>query len=84
MILFLQSTSRSHGWRIDTDEQDAHEMLHVLLTSLEEEAQKSHDSAASRTASLSFYDCIIGNTVYQSIIGNTVHEKSDHKSIQLK
>ena len=35
-------------------------MLHVLLTSLEEEAQKSHDSVASRAASLSFYDCIIG------------------------
>ena len=61
-IIYEWSTSRSHGWRIDTDEQDAHEMLHVLLTSLEEEAQKGHDSAASRTASLSFYDCIIGNT----------------------
>ena len=53
---------RSHGWRIDTDEQDAHEMLNVLLTSLEEEAQKSTESvAASKTASLAFYDDIIGD-----------------------
>lgn len=51
---------RSHGWRIDTDEQDAHEMLNVLLTSLEEEAQKCTETVASKTASLSFYDDIIG------------------------
>ena len=51
---------RSHGWRIDTDEQDAHEMLHVLLTSLEEEAQTSSETVASKTASLAFYDDIIG------------------------
>ena len=28
---------REHGWVINTDEQDAHEMLHVLMTTLEEE-----------------------------------------------
>ena len=56
----LLLNSRSHGWRIDADEQDAHEMLNVLLTSLEEEAQKSSETVASKTASLSFYDDIIG------------------------
>ena len=35
-------------------------MLHVLLTSLEEEAQKSSETVASKTASLAFYDDIIG------------------------
>ena len=31
------STTRAHGWRINTEEQDAHEMLHVVMTSIEEE-----------------------------------------------
>ncbi|TRY76361.1 hypothetical protein TCAL_00015 [Tigriopus californicus] len=33
----LMTAIRMHGWVIDTQEQDAHEMLHILLTSLEEE-----------------------------------------------
>ena len=61
-LFFLHLICRSHGWRIDTDEQDAHEMLNVLLTSLEEEAQKSSETVASKTASLAFYDDIIGST----------------------
>ena len=36
-------------------------MLNVLLTSLEEEAQKSSDTVASKTASLAFYDDIIAD-----------------------
>ena len=33
----LLSGLRSHGWRINVEEQDAHELLHVLMTTLEEE-----------------------------------------------
>ena len=36
-------------------------MLNVLLTSLEEEAQKSSETVASKTASLAFYDDIIAD-----------------------
>ena len=36
-------------------------MLNVLLTSLEEEAQGRSETAASKTASLSFYDDLIGD-----------------------
>ena len=61
IIFRLHLICRSHGWRIDTDEQDAHEMLNVLLTSLEEEAQKSSETVASKTASLAFYDDIIAD-----------------------
>ena len=28
---------RAHGWHINTEEQDAHEMLHVIMTTIEEE-----------------------------------------------
>ena len=34
---YLLSCLRSHGWLINMEEQDAHEMLHVLMTTLEEE-----------------------------------------------
>lgn len=34
---YLLSCLRSHGWLINVEEQDAHEMLHVLMTTLEEE-----------------------------------------------
>ena len=34
---YLLSCLRSHGWVINMEEQDAHEMLHVLMTTLEEE-----------------------------------------------
>eukprot|EP00095_Tigriopus_kingsejongensis_P012456 maker-scaffold6759_size3621-snap-gene-0.1 protein:Tk12456 transcript:maker-scaffold6759_size3621-snap-gene-0.1-mRNA-1 annotation:"ubiquitin carboxyl-terminal hydrolase 30-like" len=37
----LMAAIRRHGWYIDGQEQDAHEMLHILLTSLEEELQRS-------------------------------------------
>ena len=33
----LLSGLRSHGWVINMEEQDAHEMLHVIMTTLEEE-----------------------------------------------
>ena len=53
---FLHFSCRSRGLRIDTGDQDAHEMLHVLLTLLEVEMQKSSENFASKTASLAFYD----------------------------
>ena len=34
---YLLSCLRSHGWVINMEEQDAHERLHVLMTTLEEE-----------------------------------------------
>ena len=36
----MSDSFRSHGWSIDTREQDAHEFLNVLLTSIEEETQR--------------------------------------------
>merc|ERR1719158_1070393 len=33
----LLASLRAHGWMINTEEQDAHEMLHVIMTTIEEE-----------------------------------------------
>ena len=32
---------RTHGWSISPDEQDAHELLHVLTETLEDEVSKT-------------------------------------------
>lgn len=50
-ILMKTSSDRKHGWVIDTQEQDAHEMLHILLTSLEEELQRL-EMARSQTTGI--------------------------------
>ncbi len=56
----LLGSLRSHGWHVDADEQDAHEMLHVLLTSLEEEAQKrAEEEAETSNTSAFFYNDLL-------------------------
>lgn len=41
------------GWVIPSGEQDAHELLNVLLTTLDEEVQKT----TRKVSVVSFYDC---------------------------
>jgi len=48
----LVSSLRSHGWRINMEEQDAHEMLHVLMTTLEEEIPSKGNNNKPSHASL--------------------------------
>jgi len=43
---------RSHGWVINTEEQDAHEMLHVVMNTLEEEIEAKKISNKPSHASL--------------------------------
>lgn len=43
---------RSHGWVINTEEQDAHEMLHVVMNTLEEEIEARKVSNKPSHASL--------------------------------
>ena len=49
---YLLSCLRSHGWLINLEEQDAHEMLHVLMTTLEEELPDSKSRNKPSHASL--------------------------------
>ena len=49
---YLLSCLRSHGWVINMEEQDAHEMLHVLMTTLEEELPDSKSRNKPSHASL--------------------------------
>jgi len=49
----LLSALRAHGWMINAEEQDAHEMLHVIMTTIEEElAFKSLDAKPSHASLL--------------------------------
>jgi len=49
----LLASLRSHGWMINTEEQDAHEMLHVIMTTIEEElAHKKSDTKPSHASLL--------------------------------
>ena len=49
----LLASLRAHGWMINTEEQDAHEMLHVIMTTIEEElACKKLDSKPSHASLL--------------------------------
>ena len=49
----LLASLRAHGWMINTEEQDAHEMLHVIMTTIEEElAQKKIDTKPSHASLL--------------------------------
>ena len=43
---------RSHGWVINMEEQDAHEMLHVIMTTLEEEIPSKSNNNKPSHASL--------------------------------
>ena len=58
-------------------------MLNVLLTSLEEEAQKSTESIATKTASLAFYDDIISGSddcdddIDEDDVGSDIEEEGD-------
>ena len=49
---YLLSCLRSHGWSINVEEQDAHEMLHVLMTTLEEELPDTKSNNKPSHASL--------------------------------
>ena len=49
----LLASLRAHGWMINTEEQDAHEMLHVIMTTIEEElAHKKLDTKPSHASLL--------------------------------
>ena len=48
----LLASLRSHGWVINMEEQDAHEMLHVIMTSLEEEIPTKSNNNKPSHASL--------------------------------
>ena len=48
----LLSGLRSHGWVINMEEQDAHEMLHVIMTTLEEEVPSKSNNNKPSHASL--------------------------------
>jgi len=48
----LLASLRSHGWVINSEEQDAHEMLHVIMTTIEEELAQSKVDAKPSHASL--------------------------------
>ena len=48
----LLAALRAHGWRINTEEQDAHEMLHVVMTTIEEELEFRKADAKPSHASL--------------------------------
>jgi len=48
----LLSGLRSHGWVINMEEQDAHEMLHVIMTTLEEEIPSKSNNNKPSHASL--------------------------------
>ena len=49
----LLAALRARGWMINTEEQDAHEMLHVIMTTIEEElAHKKLDSKPSHASLL--------------------------------
>ena len=48
----LLSGLRSHGWVINMEEQDAHEMLHVIMTTLEEEIPSKGNNNKPSHASL--------------------------------
>ena len=49
----LLASLRAHGWMINTEEQDAHEMLHVIMTTIEEElAHKKVDTKPSHASLL--------------------------------
>ena len=49
---YLVSCLRSHGWVINLEEQDAHELLHVLMTTLEEELPDTSTNNKPSHASL--------------------------------
>ena len=48
----LLAALRAHGWRLNTEEQDAHEMLHVVMTTIEEELEFRKADAKPSHASL--------------------------------
>jgi len=48
----LVSSLQCHGWRINYEEQDAHEMLHVLMTTVEEEIPVQSKNKKASHASL--------------------------------
>ena len=49
----LLAALRAHGWMINAEEQDAHEMLHVIMTTIEEElTHKKLDSKPSHASLL--------------------------------
>jgi len=48
----LLAALRAHGWRINTEEQDAHEMLHVVMTSIEEEVEGRGEGRPSHASLL--------------------------------
>ena len=48
----LLASLRSHGWVINMEEQDAHEMLHVIMTTLEEEIPSKSNNNKPSHASL--------------------------------
>eukprot|EP00092_Neocalanus_flemingeri_P095231 GFUD01121147.1.p1 GENE.GFUD01121147.1~~GFUD01121147.1.p1 ORF type:complete len:481 (-),score=155.09 GFUD01121147.1:149-1591(-) len=49
----LLAALRAHGWMINTEEQDAHEMLHVIMTTIEEElASRKLETKPSHTSLL--------------------------------
>jgi len=48
----LLTALRCHGWVINTEEQDAHEMLHVIITTIEEELEAKKALSKPSHASL--------------------------------
>ena len=69
---------RAHGWVINTDEQDAHEFLQVLLSTVEEEIQKKEPKI--RPASL-FDTSGIDTAIATESIGTQEEVKRDSEVI---
>lgn len=58
----LLTALRDHGWIINTEEQDAHEMLHVIVTTIEEElSHKKLDSKPSHASLLDISNIGVGD-----------------------